>query len=115
MFRELIKREIFERGISARKFAEENAIEYTAFTKWLKGCNTLSNNKVEKLLCNCKLIDVAADTVIVTGYYFDSLASVIADVEEQLNLVLPVYDKIELIETFGGGKYKFKIIGLLSS
>lgn len=50
MFRELIKRELERRGISARKYAAENGIEYTAFTKWLKGGDTLSARKIEFLI-----------------------------------------------------------------
>lgn len=50
MFRELIQREIARRGISARKYAAENAIEYTAFTKWLKGADSLSARKIELLI-----------------------------------------------------------------
>ena len=50
MLRELIKKEIERRGISARKYAAENGIEYTALTKWLKGADTLSARKIEYLV-----------------------------------------------------------------
>lgn len=50
MLRELVKREITTRGISARKFAAENAIEYTALTKWLKGADSLSARKIEYMI-----------------------------------------------------------------
>lgn len=50
MFRELIKRELERRGISARKYAAKNGIEYTALTKFIKGADTLSARKIEYLI-----------------------------------------------------------------
>ena len=50
MFRQLIKNEIARLGISARKYAAEHGIEYTALTKFIKGADTLSARKVEYLI-----------------------------------------------------------------